>query len=464
MGKSTPAPPDYTGAANAQAAASKENLTTQNFANRPTINTPFGTQSWTTENRVDPASNQLVTGWTQNNTFGDTQNGRNLQDALSSQIESQYKRSDLANQSMGRVEQEYSQPFNYEELPAMQSGGTPGEIMSSVADYSPGLNTSFNFGGAPAAPTYSPDYSNTPAPRYDTNYRDTVARGLMERMMPVQDYQNRQLQAQLSNQGFKLGSEGYKRGLDELGQRQAAERYNAYDTAGNEAQRMYSAQMGARQQAGSEAQSMFGAGMNARQQGISEAMAQGNFGNQALGQAQGLDINALNAMNAAQSQSFGLNQAYANQQNTLRQQAIAEQAQRRGMSLNEMNALLSGQQVQMPTMPTFNAAGRSETPNLMGAMQNTYQANLDAANAKNAGISNAFSGATNLGSAFLFSDIRLKSNIRRVGTHCVGVGVYEYDIFGHRERGVIAQELQRVRPDLVRQHDSGYLTVNYGAL
>jgi hypothetical protein len=164
---------------------------------------------------------------------------------------------------------------------------------------------------------------------------------------------------------------------------------------------MYSAQMGARQQAGSEAQSMFGAGMNARQQGISEAMAQGNFGNQALGQAQGLDINALNAMNAAQGQAFGLNQAYANQQNTLRQQAIAEQAQRRGMSLNEMNALLSGQQVQMPTMPTFNAAGRSETPNLMGAMQNTYQANLDAANAKNAGISNVFGGLTSLGAGAL---------------------------------------------------------------
>jgi hypothetical protein len=371
MGKSTPAPPDYTGAANAQAAASKENLTTQNFANRPTINTPFGSQSWTTENRVDPASGQLVTGWTQNNTFGDTQNGRNLQDALSSQIESQYKRSDLANQSMGRVEQEYSQPFNYEELPAMQSGGTPGEIRTAVADYSPGLNTSFNFGDAPAAPTY------------DTGYRDRVAQSLMERMMPVQEYQNRQLQTQLSNQGFKLGSEGYKRGLDELAQRQAAERYNAFDTAGNEAQRMYGSQMGA------------------RQQGISEAMAQGNFGNQALGQAQGLDINAMNAMNAAQGQAFGLNQAYANQQNTLRQQAIAEQAQRRGMSLNEMNALLSGQQVQMPTMPTFNAAGRSETPQLLNAAQSQYSAALDAANAKNAGISNVFGGLTSLGAGAL---------------------------------------------------------------
>ena len=338
MGKSTPAAPDYTGAANAQAAASKENLITQNFANRPTINTPFGSQSWTTETKQDPASGQNVTAWTQENTVAPQ-----LQTALDAQISSQNQRSTLANSFMNRVGSEYSQPFDYQNLPAMTSGGQAGEIRTNVADYSPGLNTSFNFGGAPAAPTY------------DTNYRDTVAKGLMERMMPVQDYQNRQLQTQLSNQGFKLGSEGYKRGLDELAQRQAAERYNAYDTAGNEAQRMYGSQMGA------------------RQQGISEAMSQGNFNNQALGQAQGLDINAMNAMNAAQGQQFGLNQSYANQQNTLRQQALAEQAQRRGMSLNEMNALMSGQQVQMPTMPQFNTAGISQTPNLMGAMQNTYQ-------------------------------------------------------------------------------------------
>jgi hypothetical protein len=434
MGKSTPAAPDYTGAANAQAAASKENLMTQNYANRPTINTPFGSQSWSTQTQIDPTTSQAVTGWTQENTVAPE-----LQSALDAQISSQNQRSQLANSFMNRVGSEYAKPFDYEGLPAMTTGGTPGEIRTNVADYAPGLNTSFNFGDAPAAPTY------------DTNYRDTVANSLMERMMPVQDYQNRQLQTQLSNQGFKLGSEGYKRGLDELAQRQAAERYNAFDTAGNEAQRMYGSQMGA------------------RQQGISEAMSQGNFNNQALGQAQGLDINAMNAMNAAQGQQFGLNQSYANQQNTLRQQALAEQAQRRGMSLNEMNALMSGQQVHMPNMPQFNTAGISQTPNLMGAMQNTYQANLDAANAKNAGISNAFGGLTSLGAGalsggFSFSDIRLKSNIRRVGTHSVGVGVYEYDIFGHRERGVIAQELQRVRPDLVRQHDSGYLTVNYGAL
>jgi hypothetical protein len=64
----------------------------------------------------------------------------------------------------------------------------------------------------------------------------------------------------------------------------------------------------------------------------------------------------------------------------------------------------------------------------------------------------------------MFSDRRLKSNIVRVGTHPRGVGIYEYDIFGERQQGVMAQELQEVAPELVIKHPSGYLMVNYGGL
>jgi hypothetical protein len=35
---------------------------------------------------------------------------------------------------------------------------------------------------------------------------------------------------------------------------------------------------------------------------------------------------------------------------------------------------------------------------------------------------------------------------------------------GYRQRGVMAQEVEAVRPDLVKRHASGYLMVNYGAL
>src|SRR5262245_5260053 len=61
-----PPPPDYSGAAKEQAQSSKEVTNMQTWANRPQINTPWGSQSWETEAVVDPATGQPVTKWTQN--------------------------------------------------------------------------------------------------------------------------------------------------------------------------------------------------------------------------------------------------------------------------------------------------------------------------------------------------------------------------------------------------------------
>ena len=66
-------------------------------------------------------------------------------------------------------------------------------------------------------------------------------------------------------------------------------------------------------------------------------------------------------------QGFSQQMQAANYQNSLRQQAIAEEMQRRGMSINEMNALLSGQQVSMPGMPDFNAATMGQATDYSGA-------------------------------------------------------------------------------------------------
>lgn len=400
MGKgSSPPPPDYTGAAQAQAQASTENLNIQNYANRPTINTPFGSQSWNTRSVVDPATGQRVTEWTQNNSLNPE-----LQQALNSQIGLQNDRTQLASGFMGRVADEYSRPFDYNNLPEQADAAQAGQ-----------LNTAFNFG--------------QPLPEIDSGFRDQVATQLMQKMQPVHDYQSQQLETSLANRGFDPGSDAYKRARDELQQRQASERFQALDQSGNEAQRL------------------FGMQMQTAQQGYNQNLGAAQFANQAIGQQQGLSQSAADA------------------QNRLRQAAIAEQMQRRGMSLNEMNALLSGQQVQMPNMPSFSQAGRAETPNLLGAMQSQYDAQLGAANAQNAGMNSLLGSAAQLGSAaFMFSDRRLKSNIRRVGTHPIGVGIYDYTMMGIKQRGVIAQEVQAVRPDLVKRHASGFLQVNYGGL
>jgi len=89
-----------------------------------------------------------------------------------------------------------------------------------------------------------------------------------------------------------------------------------------------------------------------------------------------------------------------------------------------------------------------------------------AANQAASNTSGLFGLAGQLGAAALLapSDRRLKSNIVRIGTHPLGIGIYEYDIFGERQRGVMAQELEQVMPEAVVEHPAGFKMVNYGLL
>lgn len=61
-----------------------------------------------------------------------------------------------------------------------------------------------------------------------------------------------------------------------------------------------------------------------------------------------------------------------------------------------------------------------------------------------------------------FSDVRLKTNIVKIGTRSDGLNVYEFDYVwgGPRQVGLMAQEVQNVYPDAVAEVD-GYLTVDY---
>ena len=69
--------------------------------------------------------------------------------------------------------------------------------------------------------------------------------------------------------------------------------------------------------------------------------------------------------------------------------------------------------------------------------------------------------AAKAGTAAAASDERLKSDIVRVGTHKLGIGIYKYKIFDREEIGVIAQELLPILPEAVIMHPSGYYMVDY---
>lgn len=62
------------------------------------------------------------------------------------------------------------------------------------------------------------------------------------------------------------------------------------------------------------------------------------------------------------------------------------------------------------------------------------------------------------------SDMRLKTNITKIGTRPDGLGVYEFDYIwgGGRRTGLMAQEVREVYPDAVVEMDNGFLAVDYG--
>lgn len=68
------------------------------------------------------------------------------------------------------------------------------------------------------------------------------------------------------------------------------------------------------------------------------------------------------------------------------------------------------------------------------------------------------------GMASLFSDKRLKTNIRRIGQY-KDYNLYSYDyVWGDFSIGVMADEVEQVNPNAVCIHPSGYKMVNYGEL
>jgi len=129
----------------------------------------------------------------------------------------------------------------------------------------------------------------------------------------------------------------------------------------------------------------------------------------------------------------------ANLNNSASREALAQVLARRNQPLNELSALKSGQQVQYSNdIDRYNAQVASQNSN------------------------NQLYGQLASALALYYSDARLKEDIVPIGQTKGGANLYEYTIFGRRERGVMAQELRITQPDAVSvDPDSGFLMVDY---
>lgn len=173
------------------------------------------------------------------------------------------------------------------------------------------------------------------------------------------------------------------------------------------------------------------------------------------------------SMGEAQGQ-LGMETTAANYANNLRQMQIAEMLQERQTPLNELNALLTGQQVNAPQMPGFQAAGRAETTQYADAAAKQGQYEMDIFNAEQASKDALTSGLMSMGGSAMsmgMCDVRMKRDLEHIGYYDDGIPQYLFRYIFSDEWfvGPVAQEVELTRPDLVFEIE-GIKHVNFGGL
>jgi len=142
----------------------------------------------------------------------------------------------------------------------------------------------------------------------------------------------------------------------------------------------------------------------------------------------------------------------------------------RDLSTNEQLQAINILQGGLPTLgnPSQQQGymqGQVAPPDLVGGAQQTFNANMNQYNARQQqqnDMTNTIVSAIATGASA--SDRRLKKNIKKVG-ELKGLNVYDFDyIWGKHSTGFMADEVEKVYPDMVITNESGYKMVNYGGI
>jgi hypothetical protein len=139
-------------------------------------------------------------------------------------------------------------------------------------------------------------------------------------------------------------------------------------------------------------------------------------------------------------------------------------AARRAQPINEITALLSGSQVANPQFAVNRPSGIATT-DVGGLINQNFQQRQANYQTDMANWQSGIGGLFGLGAARIqASDIRLKTDIQRVGKTKGGLPIYtyRYKAGGPVQMGVMAQDVARVNPEAVEEIGGGYLGVDYG--
>lgn len=350
----------------------------------------------------------------------------------------------LANQQSSRLTDLLGKPVDLSGAPA---AGDPSKL--ALPQYQ-------QFSGGPKLASSVGDAGRVTR-SYDTDL-DTrrYEEALMARLNPELARDRAALETRLANQGLQPGSQAYDRAIDEANRTANDARVAAVLNAGQEQSRLAGL---ARDKAGFE---------NAAQaQAYGQALQNADFSNNALQQMHQNGQSATAANNALKDQGFNAQQALIDARNAARSNYLNEQYAMRNQPINEISALISGAQVTNPSfVPT---QGQSIQPvDYAGLVQQNYQNQVAAYNARQQAGSSLLGNVLGMFGKIPLSDRRAKKNIEKVG-RLKGHNLYEYRYRGEsagetKHIGVMAQEVEKTRPDAVVRGPDGMRRVDYGRL
>lgn len=130
MSKTTPATPDYVGAAQQTAQASADTTESQTYANRPDVNTPWSQQTWAATPTWDPTTGTYVNQWTQN-----TNLVPQAQNALNSQLDTAQNLSSTADTLTSQANAQLTAPLTFaNDTPLAATPGTADSYANQAGD------------------------------------------------------------------------------------------------------------------------------------------------------------------------------------------------------------------------------------------------------------------------------------------------------------------------------------------
>ena len=338
---------------------------------------------------------------------------------------SPYDQTTVTDLGNDRFAMNYSLTPEYERQRVKQAGigeqylDTAASRLNELPSGQLNLSSLPSFQGAVDRTGFAPLATMNDLSDYATRSEGAYYDRAMSRLQPSMDMQRTSLHTDLINSGLPVGSEAYNNSMAQLGLQQNDQMQGLAQSSIAEGQRM-------RQGLAGEAQSM-------RQSQLAEASMIREMQNQA------------------------------------RAQGLADTLLQRRLPMEELATLTGSPSIGSAGMGTattgLNVPGVSVAPPPIFAATQAQGAN-DANRYATAqqGYGAKMNAVGNI--ATMLSDKTLKENIVKVGQSPSGFNVYEWNYLWSPERfrGVIAQEVQKIKPKAVLSNIFGHLLVDYSKL